>query len=331
MIIDEVVTIAGRHYRLRSVTPEDAEAVAGLFRHVFGETPPPGWFDWKYSAVGLDGRALGLWSDTEKLVAHVGGFPRQIFWRGKSVTGLQIGDVMVAPQERGWLTRHGPFFHVCDRFYRHWIGADKPFKVSFGFPNARHMRLGIHLGLYSDLGAVERWVWSARRRRMPLWWRTEEIHPSETKFALHIASAWQAMQRGMPSKVFGSRNITHVHQRFLLRPGVTHRFFRVAMRGFGPQGVAVLRTEGQCWRWLDFIGPTKLLPIAARAVQAFAASGGASWIEIWALASARGAFERLGADFGGEVARFALVHPSSCPDDGLAKDGWYWSGDTDFL
>lgn len=332
-MIDEAAKIAGRRYRLKSVTPADADAVVGLFTQVFGETPPAGWFDWKYGPAGLDGQALGLWDENGELVAHLGGFPRPLIWRGQLVTGLQIGDVMVAPRERGWLTRHGPFFHVCARFYRHWIGRDKAFSVSYGFPNARHMRLGVLHGLYSDLGPVGRWVWPARPGGPSPWWRIEEIAPTDADFPRRVECAWQAMQQTMTDQILGVRDAAYLHHRYGTRPGVQYRFLLVARRGLGQWGfaaLAVLRVEGETLRWLDFIGPPAALTTTARAVQRMAAATNASWVEAWGKGPLAERFRAAGAKYDGETARFALAHPSSCPDEGLAE-GWWMGGDTDFL
>lgn len=332
-MIDETVKIVGRHYRLRSVEADDTGAVVQLFAGVFGETPPAGWFEWKYRPGGLDGRSLGLWDENGELVAHVGGFPRQLIWRGQLVAGLQIGDVMVAAKERGWLTRQGPFFHVCTRFYQHWIGPSRLFKVSYGFPHPRHMRLGEHLGLYSDLGPVGRWVWPAHPGGPPPWWRIEEIAPTDADFPRRVECAWQSMQQTMSRQILGVRDAAYLHHRYGTRPGVQYRFLLVARRGLGRWGsaaLAVLRVEGKTLRWLDFIGPPAALPATARAMQRMAVAANAPWVEAWGKGPLAERFRAAGAKCDGEAARFALVHPSSCPDEGLAE-GWWMGGDTDFL
>jgi hypothetical protein len=87
------------------------------------------------------GEGVGAWHDG-RLVAHCGGLPRNILHQGILQHDLQIGDVMVAPEWRGILTRHGPFFHVSKKFYDSRLGRKNRFHMGFGFPNARHLRLG---------------------------------------------------------------------------------------------------------------------------------------------------------------------------------------------
>ena len=329
--IDQTITLAGRAYRLREIAAEDAPAVLALFKEVFGERPPEGWYAWKYGAAGLDGRALGLWDEDGRLVAHYAGFPRRLLWHGRPVAGIQIGDVMVAPHERGRLMRQGPFFCVCQTFYQHWIGADKAFTVSYGFPNARHMRLGVHLGFYQDRGSVHSWVWPAQAQRLSWFWRVREVQPSDPGFDAWIDAAWLALQRAMPDRVLGVRDAAHLRARFVARPGVAYRFFQVSRRGFGPGAVAVLRADGETLRWLDFIGPLNAFAVTAQAIQGVAADWGLLRVETWAAGAASDALRTAGGRLSGEAARFALARPSHCPDETLATAGWWLAGDTDFL
>src|SRR3954447_10889474 len=103
--MNEEVLIGGEVFQVRDLEPADRAALLVLHVRVFGGAVDEEWFRWKY--VGGQGLGTGVWKDGE-LIAHCGGLPRTL-WRGGARTGgIQIGDVMVAAEWRGLLTRRGP-------------------------------------------------------------------------------------------------------------------------------------------------------------------------------------------------------------------------------
>lgn len=318
-------------YLLRTVEPEDAPDVVALFTRVFGTPPPEGWYAWKYGAEGLQGRAVGLWDEDGRLVAHYGGTPRHLLWRGSPVAAVQIGDVMVAPEARGLLSRRGPFFQVCSAFFEHWVGLDKPFALAFGFPNMRHMRLGVKLELYHDLGVIAAAHWNAGTNQLPFGWRAVEIDVRAPEFDRIIERAWREQAEEGNDRILGVRDSDYVRRRYVRRPGLIHHFLMCKRWAFGPTAVAIVRQEGGTLRWLDFIGPRQSLPAAAGSVRLFAAKVGATVVETWASCASAPDLQTTGAAIGPEAARFALARASLCQADVLTRNGWWLAGDTDFL
>ncbi len=324
-------TLGEVRYLLRTVEPEDAPDVVALFTRVFGAPPPEGWYAWKYGAEGLQGRAVGLWDENGRLFAHYGGTPRHLLWHGKPVAAVQIGDVMVAPEARGLLSRRGPFFQVCSAFFGQWVGGGKPFALAFGFPNVRHLRLGVKLGLYHDLGAITTAQWGAGKNRLPFGWRAVEIDVRTPEFDRIIERAWRQQAEEGKDRILGGRDPDYVRRRYALRPGVTHHYIACRRWGTGSTAVAIVRQEGETLRWLDFIGPSKRLSATAGAVRLFADKLGATVVETWASSASALDLHRAGAAIGPEAARFALARASLCQADVLTRDGWWLAGDTDFL
>ena len=329
--IDKPILLGGQRYRLREVTADDAPAVLSLFETVFGERPPDGWYAWKYGETGLNGRAIGLWDGDGVLIAHNAGFPRQLLWHGRPVDSLQVGDVMVAREKRGLLTRRGPFFQVTVALYAQWVGMDRPFALAFGFTHERVIRLSARIGLYQDLGSVKNLLWPARMQRHSWLWHSREIFPDDADFDSLIDTGWQEMQRDMPNRVLGVRNAAYLRARYINRPGITHHFIHVARRGYGPAAVAVARPAGTTLRWLDFIGPRSALGATAAALQRLAARLGLEQVETWASSAAQVDLLASGAEVAGTAAYFALAPVSVCPDETLGSSGWWLAGDTDFL
>lgn len=322
--------IGAREFRIGPVAPGDRAQVERLFARAFGHAPGAGWHAWKYDA--LAGAAVGLWGATGELVAHYAGFPRSLLWQGRPLKAVQIGDVMVAPEVRGLLTRRGPFFQVCSRFFAERVGAEREFALAYGFPNERAIRLGVKLGLYHDLGHIHRLVWPARPARLPLdlaWLPLDAGSGLER----HVSAAWQDMRSDFGSHVLGLRDAEYVTRRFLRRPDGCYRFFRLRRRLTGKTAaLAFLRLAPGRAELIDLIGPREALNWAARAAAAEAGRAGAEQLDGWGSTAVAAALRESGAIRSGVAAHFAVARASHFASETLTAARWWWlGGDTDFL
>jgi len=335
-------------FTLRDVLPGDMAAVLALHTHVFGPDVDASWFEWKYgqSANQGLGQASGVWQDG-KLVAYCGGIPRALWQNQKSINGLQMGDVMVHPAWRGILTRRGPFFHVTQSFHNSRLGPrnSQPFQLGFGFPNARHLRLGVMLGLFRDSGAIECLHWNPSPKpaqRLPWNWRFQALSPSEARFDIAIDNAWQSMSASSPGLMLGQRDAAYFRWRYADRPRPNHasgdtrqryQFFEL----FRPwssvsSGVAVLHLEATSAHWLDWVGPVELMPLASLACRHEAARAGAAGLTAWS--SSVVAQQLAGTDIiRRDICAWLAVSAASAlePEEVPGIRWWLMGGDTDFL
>lgn len=327
---DDSCRIGTQAFRLAEVGAGETACVERLFARAFGQTPSDGWYRWKYGILG--GQAVGLWNERGELVAHYAGFPRTLLWRGDSLQAIQIGDVMVAPEVRGLLTRRGPMFLVYSRFVAKWVGTGKPFALSYGFPNERHMRLARHLRIYDDFGIVRQLAWSTHAARLPLGWSWSPL-AADHRLAPQAESAWEAMRSDFADHVIGVRDSRYVIDRFVRRPELNYRFFRLARRLTGRTvALAILRLEPGHAELIDVIAPRASFRGIAQAATAEAASYGARYLTCWASAAAAAAWHECGARMVDRAAFFAVPRPSTIPQAELAAARWWWmGGDTDFL
>ncbi len=333
---------------LRDVVPGDAANVVVLHTQVFGPEVDASWFTWKYGqdwAQGL-GQAMGVWHAGE-LIAYCGGVPRTLWRQGQSVHGLQIGDVMVHPQWRGILTRRGPFFHVSKAFYDSRLGSapNHPFQLGFGFPSERHLRLAVLLGLLQDAGVVESLHWTVAQQpsfRLPWLWHWQELQPSDTRFDSAVNAAWSSMLAQSEGLTLGQRDAAYVRWRFVDRPeaigalaggSARYRFFELRRPwSNSPAGVAVLNLKQSGVHWLDWVGATRLMPLACTACKLEAARIGATELIAWAspaavLQLAHSSIDRREACAGLGMPTSSDLNPEDVPDLGW----WLMGGDTDFL
>jgi len=325
-----VCQIGGHVYRLAETTPADEAAVARLFSRCFEGNPSPGWYAWKYEA--LHGQALGLWSEDGTLVAHYAGFPRTLLWKGDAVPAIQIGDVMVAPELRGVLKRKGPFYEVCSRFFDSRVGEGKRFRLAFGFPNERAIRLGVALDLYHDAGVIHQVSWPSRQGRLPLGWRWTPMAPGKD-LERQVERAWLSMSRDFSGYVLGVRDADFMRRRFLNRPDREYRIFCLRRWPLGNvAAVAVMHIEAGRAELLDVVGPRSVFAVVVRAAAAEAAQAGASSLTAWASPAVLDALQATEIQVAGLAAHLAVAKASALPSEAVATAPWWWmGGDTDFL
>ena len=333
---------------LRDVTPGDVGAVLALHIHVFGPGADTSWFAWKYGQ-GPDqgqGLAIGAWHDGQ-LVAYCGGLPRTLRLRNHNLRGLQIGDVMVHPAWRGILSRRGPFFQVSKRFYDSQIGAasSHPFELGFGFPNERHLRLAVLLGLLRDGGVIECLHWSSLQTagsRLPWGWLWRPLPTSSPRFDRAVNAAWKSMQAELPDVILGQRNAAYLRWRFVDRPSAVDPYLKETSRyhffelrrpwSHVASGIAVMDLKSTTPHWLDWVGPLALMPLASRTCRMEAAGAGAASLMAWASSAV--ASQLADSDIQRREVCAGLGIPASSnlgSQDVSGTRWWLMGGDTDFL
>jgi hypothetical protein len=340
------LTMADQALTLKVLAPEDEPAFLKLHQEVFGSSADPVWFHWKYKL----GQAVGmsLWSG-ERMVAHCGGIPRSVWHHGELKQDLQIGDVMASPEWRGALTRQNPFFHVSEGLYQSFVGAGKAFFMGFGFPNDRHLRLAVKLGIGWRIGEVHQLKWLVHSDKpaasLGWFWRSDLVGSSASKKTLALQSsvdrAWQRMQQDPASLKYslGQRDWAQFEWRYLQRPDKRYQFV-VLRRPWSSSssachGIAVLSApaeKGAPLLWLDWIGPLDLLTTAHRMVMQVAQQQQASCVLSWASAEVEKALQSTGIDAFETCAVMGVPVASDLTAEQAQNLHWWaMAGDTDFL
>ena len=333
----QLINVAGVVMLLRDITQADEAALVKLHHQVFDSGVTEDWFHWKYRSG--KGQGVGLWLNDE-MIAFCGGVPRNFCHLGKTHQQIQIGDVMVRPDWRGVLTKHGPFFHVSKAFYLSRIGSNKAFEAGFGFPSSRHLRLAIKLNLLEQVGEMYELAWhtSTPTNKTSFtpqaWsWRCESLDLLDPSADLCINTCWQRMRASMPQHLIGERHADYIRWRYQQRPGTEHIY--LAIKRFWqrqPVGIAIFscQVDGKSTRWLDWIGRPQDLPMAATLCWQTLERAGQSSMVIWAsnqvaeyltpIANTKHFVTPIGAP---------CVSAFCEPRDQLPW--WFMGGDTDFL
>lgn len=323
---------------------EQLDEVRSLFTHVFAAEMSPALWHWKYgSGRGL---AMGTRSADGHLLAHYGGTARTLLVAGVPVCGVQVGDVMVAQEARGILSRRGPFAMAARGFVERHIGVPDGFACGFGFPNDRAARLGKVLGLYRDAATVLQLRWPQARglRALALRWkgRLAPIDWSDVHTDERLNALWRGLSQGSWIKncVLPQRDAAWWRHRFANHPHTHYRCYWVRSRCSGRVLGAVALRPGAGpaseWELLDCLAFEQDLPAVAAAARSLCMRLGASAMTGWLSEplALRLLSHELLADAHSEIACSAITSVRQWPSlpDPASTTLWWWltGGDTDF-
>lgn len=310
-------------WRVTHALPRHFPEIAELFNSVFGHELTESLWRWKYG----DGRGNAVLVRRDgKLVAHYGGMYRDVLNQGVLERVAQIGDVMVAADERGVLTRSGPFALLGTT----WPEVYGP--KGYGFPTDRHFRVAEKLGIYVQAGEMFESSWSPSHSR-PRWaTRARHLTPADRKRWSALEGLWQAMREDFADAVIGVRTPAYIEQRFIAHPHNRYDIVAVEGRWTGRVlGVVVLRRHADHLEWLDYIGPIDTLHAVVDQVRRLAALWNHPRVTFWTTERYTNQFSALGA----QQRPLGLLIPASCwpnaenPQRYLGR-WWLTGGDTDF-
>ena len=258
-----------------------------LFAQVFGHSMSDALWRWKYDAGR--GIATGTRDEQGRLLAHYGGTARALQVNGVAVSAVQLGDVMVAAQARGILSRRGPFATAATAFLQHHIGSPGAYALGFGFPNQRHTRLGEKLGLYNALGNVQELSWTCEKTRTSLFFGADShstpLDWSDARTDNLLNGLWRALSQDARGFVIPRRDAPWWRHRFANHPEGPYRCWWV--HGSWSRrllGAIALRPGGQPganWEILDLLGPTKHWHAMLCAARLLAQQGAADRLTGW--------------------------------------------------
>ena len=310
-------------WQVRHVRSSDFDGIATLFQEVFGHPLSRALWDWKYAR----GRGNAVVAARHgALIAHYGGMYRDVILCGEPEWVLQICDVMVHPQERGVMTRQGPFLLTAA------TSGEIYGPLGFGFPNARAMQVAQKMGLYTEVGQMVsvRWEPSAPGFR----WRTR-VHVVErggTAVPAQINALWVDMAHDLRDSVVGVRDWAYLEHRYFNHPHNHYEVLVVTSRPTGkPLGAIVLRRDGESCELLDVIAPLAHLPLVIDQARRLTGLWGLKRLHCWIT---KNHAQRFVDCSGTEDALNVTIPTSSWTNDPRAnvfKDKWWlMSGDTDF-
>lgn len=309
---------------------KSSEDYAALFEACFDTPFCPKLWQWKYG----EGRGASIAaSKGNRVVAHYGGMIRAIEYFGVRESAVQIGDVMVLPQERGFFSRSGLFFRTAAAMLEEYAGYSAKHLLGFGFPNIKAMHVAQRLKLYqktddlvsltldslteSDNGADE----AVQSVKVGQW---ESIND-------HLLDQlWERMKESLLDSIVGVRDADYLRFRYQQRPGQTYHLLIVDEKGKTP-GVVIYRGHGEQDMVMDVIAAANDVAAVLEAAMQYRKEQGREMF-YWLT---RGQLRRIKTE-NFLIADTAIQIPCNAWSRGPARDvlkeaWWLTAGDTDFL
>lgn len=314
-------------WMLGSLTGTDFREFRELFAAAFGQDYVQGLWTWKYG--NKRGRAV-LARNGGRLVAFYGSTERRIRFFGHAGVALQICDVMVAPKERGILTKKGIMFQTAAAYLEGYLCAQSN-TIAYGFPTKRHMRLGEKLGLYAEVARMAELRWTGLRCTADRWSvRLGRLRPGES--LNWVIDAWERMAHSLTGSICVERDLEYLLYRYLEHPTRDYLLYRVSTSVTRRLiGGIVLQAHDDGVELVDVIGPRHQFKRLVGAAQSVAAASPTRTLYCWVTDG----FVKEFADDNCTVTDLGLSVPTNVwvngPDPQLMRDKWFlMSGDTEF-
>lgn len=262
-----------------SPAPRYLPDVFRLYERAFGIRPDPTLWDWKFG----DGRGVGVLAIRGgRVVGHYGGMIRRASFDGESGQVLVPADVMVAPEERGILTRNGVMQRSAQYLFKQMLGDGRGCRLAVGFPTRRHRALGERLRLYEDGGALYELVWPVDPVDK---WQIFGLSVrclNESEVESWAKTLWSQMSADFRQHVLGVRDADWLQYRYLKHPLFNYRILGIA-GGFGIYkfGMAVVREENGELECLDLLAARAHLPRMLLALRDWMRRQGFGSLRIW--------------------------------------------------
>lgn len=308
--------------------PYDLSSINQLFTASFQQPFSPELWHWKYG--GGPQYAVTARKD-DQAIGHYAGIPRTIHHNKQKMQLLQITDVMVHPKERAAHGRQGVFYQIASRFLEEYVGYGKSFLQAFGFPNERHTRLGVILGLYGRTGKMFDVRWE------PIDTNPSKLHGyrelTDPRTIMKIAdNLWKTMKDSLTSFLVGDRKGAYITHRYLQHPLHHYKIYCVYHRiTRKKRGMLVLRKHpDNTFELMDILAHLKDMPLIIEIARHIISTQNGLSLFSWmsdAMADKIAANAKV-TDI--QVTIPCITHTPCPKPEELQGKWWLMSGDTDW-
>lgn len=254
---------------IRRLDDGDLAQVQPLFHQVFHHAISIELLDWKYAQGRGESWVFCSSADGGQVIVHCGLIFRDVLLAGQPVRAAQLVDLMASAKDAGLARGQSPFRLLMQAILDSLPRPDNPAGVAFGFPSARAMRLGEHLGVYR---AVDQWFELKFKARRPGRFQPKafELVAFGAEQAAIVDRLWQRMANDLRDYCVAIRDAQFIQRRYFLHPERRYVMLQINGGWFGkPVGLAVVRSGGEVWELMDVIGAREDIPDILQAIQAW--------------------------------------------------------------
>jgi len=250
------------NYIIRDYKKGDEEGITDLFESVFGKVMTVEQWRWKYLVPG-GGRIYAKIAEdpSGKIIGYTGAVPLKGIFQNNVMPFFQIVDVMVHAKTRGHLGRKGVFEKLCKNLYAD-IGREESKVFCYGFPSARHFKLGSIIGLYESV--EQRAVDNIKNPVHSLFnvYTIKEISWDDNR----LDSLWSELSPNFSLSIIRDRN--YLNWRYATNPFFSYQLFGLFLLGKF-KGWVILRDTGDEMLIVDFLFEKKRLKSIFTAIENF--------------------------------------------------------------
>ena len=266
-------------WETRWATGEDLEALQLLFKESFKHEMLPTRWLWKYQGATAWGTAVHR---DGRLVGFYGGMPRPCVLKNEPIQAVQIGDVMVAPEERS-AGRSGPLMRASASYIDNMPDLYPGFAFAFGFPSERPMRLGVALGLYRPVESINEIVWPALPNKLSLLHRLQLIdNATDPQCQEQIDVLWALMRHDFADYIIPVRDKDRWLYRYATHPEITYKLALISNElSSRPLAAVVMVEHSDFIELVDYVGGVEGVELAVEGARLFAHSLGKFSVKGW--------------------------------------------------
>ncbi|HTQ98624.1 MAG TPA: GNAT family N-acetyltransferase [Candidatus Acidoferrum sp.] len=327
-----IPALATQRFRLAEIRPDDAGDVRQLFERIFNKPMSAAFWDWKYRQSG--GCGIGVW-DRDILVGHYGGTGVTVLFEGRPVPAVQVCDVMVDNRVRHVARRLSPYFLATSTFLEHFLGQGQRYLLAYGFPSNRHLALGVHLGLYAEVGTMSEVKISAPQPRIGDWlYRWQPLTIDDTaQWQGQVERLWQAMAQSLPAAAMVVKNAARLNYRYLQNPEQRYHLWLLTRRLTGtPLALVVVKEEAERILVMDVIGDRRRLETVLRMTSVEANRRWQKPLMFWLSTVQADTLDLPGIEQTPlPISTPANIWTDSPAPERLRDRWWLTAGDTDYL
>lgn len=223
------------------------EGCMELFENVFNEKMSIEFWNWKYT--GALWRGVCALDDHNKVIGFYGGMVNRFLAFGKPVNAIQACDIMISSASRTMAGKGSLFNSLFTTFSKINLNTNSDLYVCYGFPHARHFKLGARLGIYNEADRISQISWPLAQ---PSSYAdtTSEIMSSDED----ISGIWESMKTDFEDQVIKVRDAHYINRRYISHPKFNYAIHMVKNSENQIIGAAVLKDTTDSIMLMDIIG-----------------------------------------------------------------------------
>jgi len=303
----------------------DEAGIRELFREVFGREMTAGEWQWKYKPPGREKvHSVVAVSQNNTIVAHYGGMPVRVSYRGTGIRALASTDVMTSRRYRGFVLLRKIMTYFRDK------ALEDGFRICHGFPTEKTL-----MQPAEKLGIIERCTPVAEASKMAAFRNSiarftyclEPIGFDDDRISL----LWDASAQINRFAVV--RDGDYLLWRYRDHPVFLYQCWGLTRRwGKDLLGIAVTKTtQDDTLPVMDLVFTgNALVPLLGK-LENLCCSSGRKRLVLWLPAYFHGILRGLGFSIAETATLARFVADAFISRHEIANDFYFTMGDTDYL